>query len=53
MEAAFHIAVHKHEGTTMTIKILSLMDRAAMSLINALVVAGLPLVAVGMLTNSI
>ena len=34
-------------------KVLSLMDRAALALINALVVAGLPLVAIGMLTHSI
>ena len=33
-------------------KMLNLMDRAALTLLNALVVIGLPLVAVGMLTNS-
>ena len=32
---------------------LTIMDRAAMTLITALVVGGLPLVAVGMLTNSL
>jgi hypothetical protein len=36
-----------------TTKVLTLMDRAAMTLINVLVVAGLPLVAIGMLTNSL
>ena len=33
-------------------KILTLMDRTALSVINALVVIGLPLVAIGMLTNT-
>jgi len=33
-------------------KMLHLMDRAALGLINVLVVIGLPLVAIGMLTNS-
>ena len=33
-------------------KMLTLMDRAALSLINALVVIGLPVVAIGLLTNS-
>jgi len=35
------------------IKVLGLMDRAALTLINVLVVAGLPLVALAMLTNHI
>ena len=33
-------------------KVLGVMDRAALTLINALVVAGLPLVAIGMLTRT-
>jgi hypothetical protein len=33
-------------------KMLTLMDRTALSVINALVVIGLPLVAIGMLTNT-
>jgi hypothetical protein len=33
-------------------KILTLMDRTALGVINALVVIGLPLVAIGMLTNT-
>jgi len=33
-------------------KMLNLMDRAALGLINALVVIGLPVVAIGLLTNS-
>ncbi len=33
-------------------RILTIMDRAALSLINAMVVIGLPLVAVGLITNA-
>jgi hypothetical protein len=33
-------------------KMLTLMDRTALSVINALVVIGLPLVAIGLLTNT-
>ena len=33
--------------------VLKLMDRAGLSLINLLVLAGLPLVAVGLITNAI
>lgn len=40
-------------GDDLMTKFLSLMDRTALTLINAFVLAGLPLVAVGMLTNSI
>ena len=40
------------EDLTMT-KVLTIMDRAALTLITALVVGGLPLVAIGMLTNSL
>jgi len=38
-----------HEMT----KILNLMDRTALSLLNALVLIGLPLVAIGLMTNAI
>jgi len=34
-------------------RILNLTDRAALSLLNALVVIGLPLVAIGMIANAI
>jgi hypothetical protein len=40
------------EGLKMT-RILNLTDRAALSLLNALVVIGLPLVAIGMIANAI
>jgi len=33
--------------------VLKILDRAGLALINLLVVAGLPIVAVGMLTNSL
>jgi hypothetical protein len=52
VSTTFHVATHNHGENPMT-KILTLCDRSALTLINLLVVAGLPLAAVALVTNAL
>jgi hypothetical protein len=51
-KAVSHAAMH-NEGDGLMTKILKLLDRTALTLINVFVVAGLPLAAVGLITNTL
>jgi hypothetical protein len=51
-QAANHVATHNFGDTDMT-KILTFFDRSALTLINLLVVAGMPLAAVALVTNAL
>jgi hypothetical protein len=51
-KATFHVAPHKSGDLTMT-TFLTYIDRTALTLINVLVIAGLPLAAVGFLTSTL
>ena len=50
-DSHFHVALQNGDCSMNTV--LKLMDRAGLGLINLLVLAGLPLVAVGLMTNAI
>jgi hypothetical protein len=51
-KATNHVAPHKFGDRPMT-KILNLLDRSALTLINVLVLAGMPLAAFALATNAL
>ena len=51
-ESPIHVALHNLGDVPMN-TILKLLDRAALAIFNAMLIAGLPLAAVGLMTNAI
>ena len=51
-QATIYVATHNHGDDPMN-KLLTLLDRSAMTLLNVLVLAGMPLAAIALATNAL